>query len=63
MPQARSRHAALKRGKTGELSRVAMAKQVAAVWEEAMNTPECYTVMVAFASCLTIIGMIAVGVW
>jgi hypothetical protein len=40
-----------------------MAKQLAAVWEEAMNTPECYTFMVACASCLTIIGMIAVGAW
>ena len=53
----------MKRPETGELSRVAVTKQLAAVWEQAMNTPECYTVMVACVSCLTIIGMMAFGAW
>jgi len=28
-----------------------------------MNTPECYTVVVACMSCLTIIGLMAAGAW
>lgn len=46
--------------KTGNLSRMAVTKTA---WETAMNTPECYTVMVTCVSCLTIIGMMVVGVW
>jgi len=53
----------LKRPETGDLSRVAVTKQLATVWEAAMNTPEYYTAMVACVSCLTIIGLMAVGAW
>jgi hypothetical protein len=42
---------------------VAVTKQLATVWEAAMNTPEYYTAMVACVSCLTIIGLMAVGAW
>lgn len=47
----------------GDLSRVAVTKQLATVWESAMNTPECYTVIVTCISCLTIVGLMAVGAW
>ena len=54
----------MKPPRTGDLSRVAVTRQLATVWEEeAMNTPESYTVMVACVSCLTIIGLMAVGAW
>ncbi|SPP92267.1 protein of unknown function [Bradyrhizobium vignae] len=53
----------MKRPKTGDHSRAAMTKRLATVWEAAMNTPESYTVIVACVSCLTIIGMMAVGAW
>lgn len=46
------------RPKTGDHSRVAMT-----VWEAIMNTPEYYTVVVACISCLTIVGLMAVGAW
>ncbi|MGX1319513.1 hypothetical protein AB7M17_002966 [Bradyrhizobium sp. USDA 377] len=49
--------------KTGNLSRMAVTKQLVTVWEAAMNTPECYTFMVTCVSCLTIIGLMAVGAW
>jgi hypothetical protein len=47
----------------GDLSRVAVTKQLTTVWEAAMNTPECYTVIVTCISCLTIVGLMAVGAW
>lgn len=45
------------------ISRVAVTKQLATVWESAMNTPECYTVIVTCISCLTIVSLMAVGAW
>lgn len=51
------------RPKTGGHSRVAMTKRLATVWEAAMNSPEYYTVIVACISCLTIVGLMAVGAW